>query len=158
MRGRNGISRLNGLGRWVNDLKLTEKQKRFADYYIESGNGAESARRAGYKGENHDNIATENLRKLAIKQYIDERIREKDNNRIAKQEEVLEYLTNVLRGEMTERLPMFAKDHFELVDNTPSIKDRTKAAELLGKRYTLWTDKTQLEGTVGVQIVDDIDD
>jgi phage terminase small subunit len=141
----------------VIDVKLTEKQKRFADYYIETGNGAESARRAGYKGSNHDNIATENLRKLAIKQYIDERITEKDNNRIAKQDEVLQFLTNVLRGEETETIPVFAKDHFEMVENTPSIKDRTKAAELLGKRYTLWTDKTQLEGTIGVTVVDDIE-
>jgi phage terminase small subunit len=142
----------------VNEVKLTEKQKRFADFYIETGNGAESARKAGYKGDNHDNIATENLRKLAIKQYIEERLAEKDKKRIASQDEVLQFLTNVLRGEETERIPMFAKDHFELIDNTPSIKDRTKAAELLGKRYTLWTDKTQLEGTIGVTIVDDIDD
>lgn len=123
-------------------MKLTEKQKRFADYYIETGNGAESARKAGYKGTNHDNIATENLRKLAIKSYIDEQIEKKDIQRIASQEEVLQYLTKVLRGEETERLPIVGKDFFEMVDNTPTIRDRTKAAELLGKRYTLWTDKS----------------
>jgi phage terminase small subunit len=138
-------------------MKLTEKQKRFADYYIETGNATESARRAGYKGDNLNRIASENLSKLVIQEYINERIAEKDNKRIAKQDEVLQFLTNVLRGEETETIPMFAKDHFEMVENTPNIKDRTKAAELLGKRYTLWTDKTQLEGSIGVQIVDDIE-
>jgi phage terminase small subunit len=138
-------------------MKLTEKQKRFADYYIETGNATESARRAGYKGDNLNRIASENLTKLVIQEYVNERIAEKDNKRIAKQDEVLQFLTNVLRGEETETIPIFAKDHFELVENTPSIKDRTKAAELLGKRYTLWTDKTQLEGTIGVTVVDDIE-
>jgi phage terminase small subunit len=140
------------------DVKLTEKQKRFADYYIETGNATESAVRAGYSEKTAKEMGYENLTKPHIRLYVNQRIAEKDNNRIAKQEEVLEFLTNVLRGEETEKIPMFAKDHFELIDNTPSIRDRTKAAELLGKRYTLWTDKTQLEGSIGVTIVDDIDD
>jgi phage terminase small subunit len=98
------------------------------------------------------------LSNAKVQEYIKKVVSEKSKERIASQDEVLQFLTNVLRGEETERIPMFAKDHFELIDNTPSIKDRTKAAELLGKRYTLWTDKTQLEGTIGVTIVDDIDD
>ncbi|MEH7251905.1 terminase small subunit [Neobacillus niacini] len=134
-------------------MKLTEKQKRFADYYIETGNGAESARRAGYKGSNHDNIATENLRKLAIKKYIEDRIAEKDKQRIASQDEVLEFLTGVMRGEETETVPIFAKDHFEMIDNTPSIKDRTKAAELIGKRYKLWIEKKEIEGGLSPVVI-----
>jgi phage terminase small subunit len=142
-------------------VKLTEKQRRFADYYIETGNATEAYLKAGYNVKSSD-VAKVNASRLLtnanVKAYIDERIKQKDNQRIASQDEVLQFLTGVLRGEERETIPIFAKDHFEMVENTPSIKDRTKAAELLGKRYTLWTDKTQLEGSIGVTIVDDIDD
>ena len=57
------------------DKNLTPKQKAFADYYIELGNATEAARRAGYKGKNLNRIASENLSKLDIKQYIEERLK-----------------------------------------------------------------------------------
>ncbi|WP_302653785.1 terminase small subunit [uncultured Clostridium sp.] len=114
------------------DNKLTPKQRAFADYYIETGNATEAARRAGYKGKNINRIASENLSKLDIKQYIDERLAKIEDERIAKGEEVLQYLTRVMRGE--------EKDQFGL---DASLQDRTKAAELLGKRYRLFVDKTE---------------
>ncbi|WP_416377961.1 terminase small subunit [Clostridium tertium] len=116
------------------EKKLTPKQKAFADYYIETGNATESARRAGYKGKNLNRIASENLSKLDIKQYIDERIAKIEDERIAKGEEVLRYLTRVMRGE--------EKDQFGL---DAALQDRTKAAELLGKRYRLFIDKIESE-------------
>ena len=114
------------------DNKLTPKQRAFADYYIETGNATEAARRAGYKGKNINRIASENLSKLDIKQYIDERLAKIEDERIAKGEEVLQYLTRVMRGE--------EKDQFGL---DASLQDRTKAAELLGKRYRLFVDKVE---------------
>lgn len=140
--------------------ELTEKQKRFADYYIESGNATQSYIDAGYKATKRE-VAEANARKLlahhSVRSYIDSSIKQKDNDRIASQEEVLEFLTNVLRGKATERIPIGVGPGMqELVDNSPTIKDREKAAELLGKRYMLWVDKQQIEGTLGVQIVDDI--
>ena len=116
------------------EKKLTPKQKAFADYYIETGNATESARRAGYKGKNLNRIASENLSKLDIKQYIDERIAKIEDERIAKGEEVLRYLTRVMRGE--------EKDQFGL---DASLQDRTKAAELLGKRYRLFVEKIEAD-------------
>lgn len=127
------------------DNKLTPKQRAFADYYIETGNATEAARRAGYKKPNVQ--GSQNLEKLSIKSYIEERVKASDEKRIAKGEEVLEYLTKVMRGE--------EKDQFGL---DASLQDRTKAAELLGKRYRLFTEKVELEGSIPVQIVDDIDD
>lgn len=126
--------------------KLSERQKAFCDYYIETGNATEAARRAGYKGNNLNRIASENLSKLDIKQYIDERLKEIEDKRIADGKEVLQYLTRVMRGE--------EKDQFGL---EATLQDRTKAAELLGKRYRLFTEKVELEGSQQVQIVDDID-
>lgn len=112
---------------------LTEKQKRFIDYYIETGNASEACRLAGYKGKNLNNIGAENLAKLG--NIIKEKLEAKDNERIASQDEVLEYLTKVMRGEM--------KDQFNL---DASLQDRTKCAELLGKRYGTFTDKKELVG------------
>jgi phage terminase small subunit len=141
-------------------VKLTEKQKRFADYYIETGNATESYKRAGYS-VNSDEAARVNASRLLtnanVRAYIDERIAEKDSQRIAKQDEILEFLTKVMRGELTEQIPVgLGEGYFELKDKDTYIKDRVKAAELLGKRYAMWTDKQQIDGVIGVQIIDDI--
>lgn len=117
--------------------KLTPKQKAFADYYIELGNATEAARRAGYKKPNVQ--GSQNLEKLSIKSYIDGRIQALDEKRIAKGDEVLEYLTKVMRGE--------EKDQFGL---DASLQDRTRAAELLGKRYRLFVDKVEKDTNVNV--------
>lgn len=114
------------------DKKLTPKQKAFCDYYIETGNATESAIRAGYSKKTAAVIGTENLIKPNIKQYIDERLSKIEDERIAKGEEVLQYLTKVMRGQ--------EKDQFGL---DASLQDRTKAAELLGKRYRLFVDKVE---------------
>lgn len=112
--------------------KLTPKQKAFADYFIETGNQTEAARRAGYKQPHVQ--GNQNLEKLSVKQYIDERMKKIESKRIASGDEVLQYLTAVMRGEI--------KDQFDL---DASIQDRTKAAELLGKRHRLFTDKIEAE-------------
>ena len=126
--------------------KLTEKQRRFIDYYIETGNATKSAELAGYKGKNLDNVGSENLGKLG--KYIKIKLAEKDNERIASQNEVLEYLTRVMRNE--------EKDAFGL---DASLQERTKCAELLGKRYALFTDKKELSGGgIKVTIVDDVNE
>ena len=124
---------------------LTEKQKRFIDYYIETGNASEACRRAGYKGKNLNTVGAENLAKLG--NFIKEKMSQKQSERIASQDEVLEYLTRVMRGQ--------EKDAFGL---DPSLQDRTKCAELLGKRYALFTDKKEFsgEGAISVTIVDDV--
>jgi phage terminase small subunit len=109
------------------DKKLSEKQKRFCDYYLETGNATEAARKAGYKGNNLNRIASENLSKLVIKKYIEERTKQMDEDRIAKPQEVLEYLTRVMLG---KELDQFGLD--------AALSDRTKAAELLAKRYRLF--------------------
>ena len=122
---------------------LTEKQKRFIDYYIETANATESAKKAGYSEKTAKNIGAENLSKLNL--FIQQKLEEKQNKRIASQDEVLEYLTRVMRGE--------EKDQFDL---DASLQDRTKCAELLGKRYGTFKEKVDLAGNVPVVIQDDI--
>ena len=141
-------------------MKLNIKQKAFADYFIETGNAYQSAIKAGYS----ENYAKGNVIKLleneSVKAYIDERMKQIESNRIAKAEEVLAFLSASLRGEVVEEVvatetvdgmikPVILKKQL-------SAKDRIKAAELLGKRYALFTEKVDLEGNVGVTIIDDI--
>lgn len=139
--------------------KLTPKQKAFADYYIELGNATEAAIKAGYSKKTAYSIGNENLKKPEIKKYIQERVAEKEEKMIAKQDEVLKFLTSVLRGEITEEIPIGkGEGFFQLEDKTPSVKDSVKAAELLGKRYAMWTDKQQVEGSQQVIFVEDLDE
>jgi len=142
-------------------VKLTEKQKRFCDYYIETGNATEAAIRAGYSQKTARFIGAENLTKPNIKKYIDDRLREIEDKRIAKAEEVLKYLTSVMRGEETEEVVVVegtgeGASEARIIEKQVSARDRIKAAELLGKRYSLFTDRIDVGGTVGVTIIDDI--
>nr|DAU54058.1 MAG TPA: Terminase small subunit [Caudoviricetes sp.] len=133
-------------------MKLTEKQKAFCDYYIESLNATESYKRA--YGCNNDATArtegSKNLAKPNIKKYIDERMKEIEDKRIAKAEEVLEYLTKVIRNEEKEEVVVTVnvgdfQTEIKKVKKELSAKDKIKAAELLGKRYRLFTDKVEAD-------------
>lgn len=125
--------------------KLTEMQKRFIDYYIETANATKACEMAGYKGKNLNRLGSQNLSKLD--KFIKAKLQEKESNRIASQDEVLEYLTKVMRGE--------EKDQFGL---DASLQDRTKCAELLGKRYGTFVDKKDFSGGYTVEIVDDVNE
>ncbi|HBF5148189.1 hypothetical protein BER37_001268 [Clostridioides difficile] len=138
--------------------KLTEKQKRFCDYYIETGNATEAAIKAGYSEKTAKVIGAENLTKPYLKSYIDEKLKEFESNRIADAKEVMEYLTKIVRNEAKEEVVVVSEYGPEIIKKDVSIRDRNKAAELLGKRYRLFTDKVEVEGTGIVQIVDDIDE
>ena len=133
-------------------MKLTEKQKAFCDYYIESLNATESYKRA--YGCNNDATArtegSKNLAKPNIKNYIDEGMKEIEDKRIAKAEEVLEYLTKVIRNEEKEEVVVTVnvgdfQTEIKKVKKELSAKDKIKAAELLGKRYRLFTDKVEAD-------------
>jgi PBSX family phage terminase large subunit len=106
---------------------LTEKQKRFCDYYLETGNATEAAIKAGYSKKYANTNANKLLQNTTIKPYIKQRLQQMDEERIAKPEEVLKYLTGVMRGEI--------KDQFDL--DAP-LQERTRAAEALAKRYRLY--------------------
>lgn len=129
-------------------MELTPKQKAFADYYIETGNATEAAIKAGYSKKTARVIGQENLTKPAIKTYIDERMEQLADKRIAKAEEVLEYLTRVIRGEETEQVVVTENigdfmSEARVINKELSAKDKIKAAELLGKRYRLFVDKVE---------------
>lgn len=143
---------------------MTEKQKIFADEYIIDLN-ATRAYKAAYPSVKKDNVASaaasRMLGNVKVKAYIDEQLKKLKSERVADQQEVLEYLTSVMRGEETEQTIIGVGElGQELTDIEVSAKDRIKAAELLGKRYRMWTDKVEAEvqGTVVFANEDDIAD
>lgn len=137
--------------------KLTLKQKRFADEYIISGNAYKSAIEAGYSKKYAKARSSELLENVGIKSYIDDRLAKLESEKIATQEEVLSYLTSVMRGEQTEQILRGQGEGVQSIDDIEvGAKDRIKAAELLGKRHRLWTDKVEAEVAAGVTFVDDI--
>lgn len=129
--------------------KLTQKQQRFVDEYIISGNATQAAIKAGYSKKTANRIATENLSKPVIKAAIEKRNAEIQSEKTADMTEVMEYLTSVMRGEQTESVAT-AKGVYDDVE--VSAKDRIKAAELIGKRHGAWTDKKVISGDVQIDV------
>lgn len=122
---------------------LTEKERIFADEYIKTTNATQSAIKAGYAENSASVTGSKMLRKPKVRQYIEAVMNERSKNTIATADEVLEYLTKVMNGE--------EKDAFGL---DASIADRTKAAELLGKRHMLFTEKVKLDAEIEIDISD----
>lgn len=105
-------------------MKLTPKQKAFADEYLICGNATEAAKKAGYNPKSARQIATENLAKPSISAYIAERQKQIESSRIADVKEVMEFYSAVMRGEV--------KDQFDM---DASLTDRLSAGRELMKRY-----------------------
>lgn len=144
-------------GDWV---ALTEKQKRFCDEYLIDLNATQAAIRAGYSERSARQIAERNMTKDDIQKYIKERMSEKEKQLIADQDEVLKYLTSVLRGESTAQEIVIEGtgngcSEAKTVEKAPSEKERLKAAELLGKRYALFTDKVETDMDMDLNITID---
>lgn len=138
---------------------LTLKQQKFADEYIISGNIYQSAVKAGYSKAYAKGNASRLMENVSIKAYLDDRLEEIKSEKIADQQEVMEFLTAVMRGEVTEPVSLFVGDGVQEVnDLKPNVSSRKAAAELIGKRYAMWTDKAQTTNITAVTIVDDIDD
>ena len=138
-------------------LELTEKQKRFCDEYLIDLNATQAAIRAGYSTKTAKSIGQENLTKPYLKTYIDERLKKLENERIAKADEVLRYLTSIMRGEEQEEIVVVESDGDGMssarkMNKSIGAKERIKAAELLGKRYGIFTDKVSVDTAIPVVI------
>lgn len=158
--------------RMVDLAGLTEKQRRFCDEYLIDLNATQAAIRAGYSPKTAAAIAAENLTKPKVAENIKKRMNEKEDALIAKQDEVLKYLTAVMRREMkefvvvtcmeekTEVIPgeggskptrrTTKKEEPKVVEIPARLCDANKAAELLGKRYGLFTDRVDVSGSLPV--------
>ena len=133
---------------------MTDKQKRFCDEYLIDCN-ATRAYKVTYPNVKKDEVASVNgsklLRNAKVKNYIEEQLQKIESAKIADVQEVMEYLTAVLRGETQSSEIVVegigdgcskAKEIFK----EPGEKDKLKAAELLGKRYGMWREKVEVSG------------
>ena len=135
---------------------MNARQKRFCDEYLIDCNAKQAAIRAGYSPKTAYSIGNENLNKPELKDYIDEQLEKIHSAKIADAEEVMKYLTSVMRGEHTEQvLKLIGEGVQTVTDIDVSAKERLKAAELIGKRYGLFTDKVGVEGVIPVVISGD---
>lgn len=120
---------------------LTPKQQRFVDEYLVDSNATKAMIRAGYSEKWAASNVDKILKNTDVKGAVQERMKELQKPTIATAEEVLEYLTGCLRdGELP---PQY----------------RQKAAELLGKRYGLYTERVNVdaESEIKVSVVIDGD-
>ena len=148
---------------------MTEKQKLFCEEYLIDLNATQAALRAGYSEKTAYSIGNENLKKPEIQEYIQKRLKEKEDALIAKQDEVLKTLTRIMRREEQEAVVVTCKKHNTYYDdkgkkvvadveepiivNTPTkVSDVNKAAEMLGKYYALFTEKLNVDGDMDYSI------
>ena len=126
--------------------KMTPKQQRFCDEYLISLNATQAAIKAGYTEKYAHTNANKLLQNTTIKSFIEARMAEKESELIADQDEVLKYLTSVLRGNSYSSVLALCGDGCqEVIEKCPDEKERLKAAELLGKRYGLYTEKVEAD-------------
>lgn len=135
---------------------MTDKQRKFADEYLIDCN-ATRAYKVAYSNVKNDDVARANSSRLLtnanIKSYIDEQLEKLHSDRTANAQEVMEYLTSVLRGKSRSTVCVTVGtgegcSEAQLISKPPDEKERLKAAELLGKRYGLYTDKSDISGAV----------
>lgn len=141
---------------------MTEKQQKFADEYIVSLNATQAYKKAYSNIKNNEVAKAAGSRLLAnvnVRSYIDERLEELKSERVADQQEVLEFLTSVMRGEVTEPLLVLDGEGYQkVIEAKPNVSTRKSAAVDLGKRYGLFVEKQELTSNTVTQIVWDIPD
>lgn len=125
---------------------MNARQKKFCDEYLIDCNATQAAIRAGYSPKTAKSIGNENLTKPDLKAYIDEQLELLHSKRTADAQEVLEYLTSVMRGEHMEQTLQLVGDGVQTItDIDVSAKERLKAAELIGKRYGMFKDNVGID-------------
>lgn len=135
---------------------MNVKQRKFADEYLIDCNATQAAIRAGYNKKTAYSQGQRMLKNVEIKAYLDEQLEQLHNKKIADAQEVLEYLTAVMRGEHREQTLRFVGDGMQRITNIDvSAKERLKAAELIGKRYGIFKDNMTV-GFEAVTIVNDL--
>ena len=145
--------------------KMTAKQQRFCDEYLIDLNATQAAIRAGYAEKYAHTNANKLLQITTIKEFISERMANKDKELIADQDEVLKYLTAVMRGNTQAEVVVvegigLGTSEARTMQKAPDEKERLRAAELLGKRYGLYSEKVDISGAVPVVIsgADELED
>ena len=121
--------------------KLTFREAKFIDVFMETGDKAYSAKEAGFKVKNFNTKANALLKLDYIHEEIAYRTELYHNALVADRDEILQYFTAVMRGQL--------KDQFGF--DAP-LAERTKAAIELSKRIIDAPDKNAGEAQPTVTI------
>ena len=137
----------------VKEQKLTARQSLFVNYYIETGNATEAARRAGYSEKYANTNAGKILQNTTIKKAITAQMKQREKKSIAKADEVLAFLTKVLRGQVKDEQIVVlgtggGKSRAVKEEVKVSSRNRLKAAEQLLKRYPATLDKAEQKARI----------
>jgi phage terminase small subunit len=116
-------------------VKLTEKQQKFVDYYLASGNAEDAAKKAGYNARGN---TTKLLQNTTIQKAIEERNKTIVSDRIANMEEVKQFWTNTLR------------------DSEADLKHRLKASEYIAKTNAAFIERQEISGEMTQTINQDL--
>ena len=136
---------------------MTEKQKLFCDEYLIDLNATQAAIRAGYSEKYAHTNAAKLLRNTTIREYIENRIAEKEDKLIAKQNEVMRYLTSVMRGESKSEIVVVENigdymSEARTMEKAPDEKERLEGAELLGKAHMMFSERIREDIDVELDI------
>lgn len=132
---------------------MNAKQRKFADEYLIDCNATQAAIRAGYNEKTAYSQGQRTLKNVEVKAYIDEQLERLHNEKTADAQEVLEYLTAVMRGQHREQTLQLVGDGVQTItDIDVSARERLKAAELIGKRYGMFKDNLDVGGSIPVVI------
>ena len=147
----------------MEEKKLTEKQKAFCDEYLIDLNATQAAIRAGYSAKSARQAAWNLLDRPEVQAQIKARMDQKNAERIATQDEILEYLTSVMRGQSQSEVVVVEGigdgcSEARLMMKSPDEKERLKSAELLGKRHGLYTEKVEQAVDMDLNITIDYGD
>ena len=125
--------------------KLTNKQLKFCDEYIKSGNATKSAVAAGYSKKTAYSMANQLLKKLEVKQYIKAQMDEIKSAKIADATEILELLSRIARGEELEEITVATPNGAETVQQRPTNRDKIAACKELLKRFPTLDEREKVQ-------------
>lgn len=139
---------------------MNARQARFCDEYLIDLNATQAAIRAGYSEKTAYSLGQRLLKNAEVSETISRQLEQMKSQKIADAKEVMEYLTAVARGESEAQVVVIEnigdyRSRARLIMKKPDEKERLKAAELLGKRYGLFTDKLDVQGLVQITFEDD---
>ncbi|HJF54395.1 MAG TPA: terminase small subunit [Limosilactobacillus coleohominis] len=128
-------------------MKLTQKQRLFADEYIKSGNATQSAVKAGYAERSARFVGAENLTKPNIKAYIEDKMAEIESHKIADAKEAMQAITSIARGETMETQAQLnpITGEWEKTEVPADLKTRLTAWREIMKRYPLADELTKAQ-------------
>lgn len=132
---------------------MTPKQEKFCAEYLVDLNAKQAAIRAGYSAKTAESIGSRLLSNVNVKNHI-ALLREREfENTIATAKEAEAFLARAMRGDIDEEVIVTegtgdGMSRARTVTKQISAKDRLKAAELIGKRNSLFTDKVDVDATI----------